>query len=233
MPRRAILNETVGGAFSLEPCTEPDHAPAYSRAGTGSREEHTYHLRVWSAETAKLLEALVRGLEPLVRERSSKVRERKLEELIEFFTSKLVVPSEVDVRMAERLAQRRAHLLKEFGYVTAEQLAKTNASKAENRHALADNWKKRHLVFSVIHRDSRGRLREVFPAFQFEDDRPIKAVREIIEAFGARKSPWKLAMWFTSNNGWLPKQTRPVDLLASDPRAVIEAARLDAGGSAA
>jgi hypothetical protein len=38
-------------------------------------------------------------------------------------------------------------------------------------------------------------------------------------------------MWFISNNGWLPGQARPVDLLESDSAAVVEAARRDAAGS--
>ncbi len=172
-------------------------------------------------------------LASLVQEHTVKVRSRKTEELIEIITGNLVAPSNVDVSMAHRLAARRARLLKEFGWTTAEELAAANGSQAANRHALADNWKKRRLVFSVPHRDAKKGQHEVFPLFQFEDHRPIKAVREIIEAFGERKSPWKLALWFTSNNGWLPNQARPVDLLTSSPKDVIEAARRDAGGSAA
>jgi len=55
----------------------------------------------------------------------------------------------------------------------------------------------------------------------------------VLAAFGERKAPWKLALWFTSNNGWLPGSARPVDMLLSDPEAVIGAARHDAAGSAA
>jgi hypothetical protein len=76
-------------------------------------------------------------------------------------------------------------------------------------------------------------VREVFPLIQFEDHRPIQAVQGVIQAFGPAKARWKLALWFTSNCGWLPGQARPVDLLATDPQAVVRAAQLDAGGSAA
>jgi len=58
-------------------------------------------------------------------------------------------------------------------------------------------------------------------------------VQSVLAAFGERKAPWKLALWFTSNNGWLPGSARPVDMLLSDPEAVIGAARHDAAGSAA
>ncbi|WP_265282419.1 hypothetical protein [Verminephrobacter aporrectodeae] len=77
------------------------------------------------------------------------------------------------------------------------------------------------------------RERDVYPVFQFDEGKPIKAVQEVLEAFGGRKAPWKLALWFTSNNGWLAGSARPVDLLTSDPRAVIDAARRDAEGDAA
>ena len=64
----------------------------------------------------------------------------------------------------------------------------------------------------------------IHPAFQFEDHKPIAAVRAVLEAFGKRKAPWKLALWFTSNNGWLPDNARSVDLRVSDLQAVVEAA---------
>ena len=138
-----------------------------------------------------------------------------------------------DVTMAQRLAARHARVPGEFGYVTAEQLAEANRSRTVNRHALADNWKKRRQVFAVRHRDEGGQAQEVFPLFQFDDHKPIKAVHDVLKAFGDRKAPWKLALWFTSNNGWLPGQARPVDLLASSPDAVVQAAQRDAAASAA
>jgi hypothetical protein len=132
--------------------------------------------------------------------------------------------------MSILLAARRARVLKEFGWMTAEQLAEANGSETANRRALVDNWKKRHQVFSVPHRDAKKEQREVFILFQFDKNlRPIKAMREIIEVFGERKSPWKLALWFASNNGWLPNQARPVDLLTSSPDAVIKAACRETG----
>ena len=227
-------DQTIDRTPSFEPSTASTHRGSEPELIT---LEHFSPIRIYDQAEAKVLEALeamMPSLEPLVREHTGKVRTRKLEELIEIFTENLVAPSNVDVSMARRLAARRARLLKEFGWTTAEKLAVANGSQAANRHALVDNWKKRHQVFSVPHRDAKEGQREVFPLFQFDEDhRPIKAMREIIEAFGERKSPWKLALWFTSNNGWLPNQARPVDLLTSSPNDVIEAARRDAGGSAA
>ena len=147
--------------------------------------------------------------------------------------ARMLAPSAVDLETAQRLARRHARILNEFGYFTAEQLADANGSQASNRTALAGSWRKRRQVFAVPHPDKAARDRDVYPAFQFENGRPIKVVHEVLEAFAGRKGPWKLAMWFASNNGGLPASGRPVDLLSSDPDQVVRAARRDAEGSAA
>ena len=133
----------------------------------------------------------------------------------------------VDVVMAARVDTRRERVLNEFGYFTAEQLADANCSRASDRHALASNWKRRRRVFSVPLADSSGHLRQVFPRFQFENGKPLAAVRTVVEAFGPDKDAWKLALWFASNNGWLPGQARPADLLQTLAGAVLQAAQRD------
>lgn len=199
----------------------------------GAKPSHVYRLEVQGAAASRIVEAVMPVLGRMLSDKTAEVRERKLEELVDFLAGQMVVPSAVDTQMAQRLAARHARVLVEFGFVTAEQLADANQSRAGNRHALADNWKKRRQVFAVRRRDEAGRVREVFPLFQFENFKPVRAVQSVLEAFGERKSPWKLALWFTSNNGWLPGQARPVDLLGSDPQTVLQAAQRDAAGSAA
>jgi hypothetical protein len=175
-------------SFQPWPSTVVPGAPA---AGTAT---HAYLIQVEGDSMSRLLEAIMPVLDRLLQEKTARVREQKLEELVDFMAGQMVVPSAVDLKMAQRLAARRTRLLEEFGYATAEQLAEANRSRAANRHALTDNWKKRRQVFSVRHRDEAGRLREVFPLFQFEDYKPIRAVQAVLEAFGDRKSPWKLAL---------------------------------------
>ena len=201
-----------------------------SGRGTPGR---TFLLEVKDAAASGMLLASLSMLDRLLVEKIAAVRERHMEEVIDFMTERMLVPSPVELDMAQRLATRHARVLNEFGHFTAEQLARANRSQASNRAALADNWRKRRQVFAVPHPDRAARERDVYPAFQFEDHKPIRAVHDVLEAFGAHKAPWKLALWFTSNNGWLPGSARPVDLLATDPQAVIGAARRDAEGSAA
>jgi len=138
-----------------------------------------------------------------------------------------------DMAMAQRLAGRHAQILGEFGFFTAGQLAELNQSLVTDHDALADSWKKRRQVFAVSAQDSTGQAQEIFLGFQFEAGRPVKTVQQVLAQFDDRKTPWNIALWFTSNNGWLPGQVRPVDLLLSAPEAVIQAARFEAAGSSA
>jgi len=231
MGKSSSQGALLDGVLSFRPWT-PSAAQARGQAERAP-PGHAYLVQVQSDAMSRVLEAVMPILGRLMSEKTAAVRAQKLEELVEFIAGKMVVPSPVDTRMAQRLAARHARVLNEFGFVTAEQLADANHSRAGNRNALADNWKKRRQVFAVRHREESGRLREVFPLFQFEDHKPIKAVQAVLEAFGDGKAPWKVALWFTSNNGWLPGQARPVDLLGSAADAVIQAAVRDAAGSAA
>ena len=231
MSKTSRSDALLGDGLSFQPWP-PGTTDTRERSKPG-KAAHAYLIQVQSDAMSRMLEAVVPVLDRLLQEKTAEVREQKLEELVDFMAGQMVVPSTVDMKMAQRLAARHARVLSEFGYATAEQLAEANQSRAGNRSALADNWKKRRQVFAVRHRDESGRPREVFPLFQFEDHKPIKAVQAVLEAFGERKAPWKLALWFASNNGWLPKQARPVDLLVSEPQSVVEAARRDAAGSAA
>jgi hypothetical protein len=232
MGKSASQPALIGAALSFQAC-KPGLAAAHGQAGQAQgKSSHAYLVQVHSDAMSQVLEAVMPMLDRVLAHKTSEVREQKLEELVDFITGQMVVPSPLDRQMAQRVAARHARVLNEFGFVTAAQLADANQSRAVNRNALADNWKKRRQVFGVRHRDASGRPQEVFPLFQFDDHKPIKAVQAVLEAFGDRKAPWKLALWFTSNNGWLPGQARPVDLLESAASAVAHAAAHDAAGSA-
>lgn len=208
--------------------------PYSPKPGTAEDKGHTYLIGVENEAASHVLEGMMPLLGRLLGEKVIEVRARKMEQMVNFMTEQMLMPTAIDMQMAQRLATRHARILNEFGYFTGEQLADANRSQAASRSALVDNWRKRRQVFAVRHPDATtARSREVYPAFQFDNHKPIKAVQAILEAFGDRKDPWKLALWFTSNNGWLADQARPVDLLTSESDAVIQAARQDAGGSAA
>lgn len=216
-----------GDLLSIQPYVE-EHRTSRRRGG------RAFVLEVATEAASDTLLASLPLLDRLLSEKIASVRERRIEEMVDFLAARLVTPSVAEREMAQRLAVRHARVLDEFGFFTAEQLADANGSRAGNRTALADNWRKRRQVFVVPHPDRSARERDVYPAFQFDESaKPIKAVQAVLEAFDGRKTPWKIALWFTSNNGWLADSARPVDLLTRDPQAVVEAARREAEGGAA
>jgi hypothetical protein len=175
---------------------------------------------------------MLRSMGRLLAEKRAAEFERRMEETVDVLAKSMVSFESADFEMAERLARRHARILEEFGSYTAEELGKLNGSKAGNPGAMADNWRKRRQVFAVPHPGKPARERDVYPAFQFSDDhKPMKVVQSVLEIFADRKTPWKIALWFTSNNGLLADSARPVDLLETDPQAIIQAARHEAQGS--
>lgn len=206
---------------------------AYEKAPEHKAQGRTFVVQVASDAASSTLLASLPVLDRILTEKVAAVRKRKLAEMVDFMATRMLQPSAVETRMAQRLAERHARVLDEFGFYSAEELAKLGGSNAKNRAALADNWRRRGQVFAVPHPDQATHAGDVFPAFQFKEGKPIKGVQQVLEAFSGRKTQWKLALWFTSNNGLLPESARPVDLLVTDPNAVAQAAREDARGTAA
>ncbi len=152
------------------------------------------------------------------------VSRRSAATLIEAMLPREPVPSPAAVLQARRNAAARDQLLREFGGWSSGEVAERAGSRARNRAALANRWKQEGRIFSVPHLGA-----DVFPGFQFDEQgQPLDAIREVI-ATASGWSPWELAIWFISLNGWLGGR-RPVDLLASDPAAVTSSARREAAG---
>lgn len=103
-----------------------------------------------------------------------------------------------------RNAQARRALLAEFGALGTSELA-------------PGTW-----ALAVPDANSHP----VYPAFQFAaDGRLHPVVSEVLTRFAVSDmSAWQAALWFTRPTGWL-QDRRPVDLLATEPDAVLLAAR--------
>lgn len=121
---------------------------------------------------------------------------------------------------AQRNAEARAALKEEFGLLSGADVADAAGSHAQNRSAMADEWRAHRQVFTV---EAGGQAR--FPGFQFDTHgRPRPVIAQILQVFGDRLAGWELALWFTGNNDWLGG-LRPVDALSSDAELVLDAAR--------
>jgi hypothetical protein len=136
--------------LSFQPWSQGEAKPASDKAS------HLYLVQVHSDAMSQVLETVMPLLDRLLTQKTAEVREQKLEALVDFITGQMVVPSRLDMQMARCIAARHARVLNEFGFVTAPELSEANQSRAGNRSALADNWKKRRQVFAVRHRDESG-----------------------------------------------------------------------------
>jgi hypothetical protein len=129
------------------------------------------------------------------------------------------VLEESRVLQLQRLAAARDRFLKECPTLTSHDISEVNGSRATNQAALANGWKAAGRIFALkVERTDR------YPAFQFGDDgKPLPVIATVLEIMGSEK-PWSVALWLVAGSGWLGGR-RPVDLLRTDPDAVVHAAR--------
>ena len=100
--------------------------------------------------------------------------------------------ADVYVRIARKNAEMRATYLKTTKLYTAEDI------RALNPSAPSTKWKREWRVFAI-----QDGEKDLFPAFQFADGKPLPIIKEILEALPDYLSPWQTAFWFQSPNGWL------------------------------
>ena len=126
-----------------------------------------------------------------------------------------------------RNAQARARFLAEDKPYTAAEASRRLGSQAKNETAMASRLKQAGKLFAV-----REGTVEKYPRFQFDSHgRLLPAMGEILAAFRGRLAGWEIALWFSSNNGWLPAEARPIDLLRKHPDAVVAAAKQGVDGA--
>jgi hypothetical protein len=142
-------------------------------------------------------------------------------ELVEAMTPDTEIPTPPVVLQARRNAEARTSLLKEFGALTAAQVAELAGSEAKNTSALAGRWRREGRLIAVEHHGTM-----YYPGFQFDSSgKPKAVVADVLRYLGPPAvTPWQQALWFTSANGWLDGR-RPVDLLDDQGDAVVAAAR--------
>jgi hypothetical protein len=118
-------------------------------------------------------------------------------------------------------AAARAEFLDRWPSLRSAEVADLVGSAAANRNAAAHKLLRKGQLFAV-----RYRGQDFYPSFQFDvaEARPRPVIARALgrlQAAGLRG--WEIAFWFTDPNGWLD-DSRPVDLLQSDPDAVAAAA---------
>ena len=172
------------------------------------------------AEILQSIQAFVVLLQKHLAARQTTELERLIEILEVAMPALSVRQHPAVVEQACRNVEFRAEFLKRYDALDAEQVDERSGSKADDTAELAHAWRNDGKIFGV---ERQGRV--LYPAFQFGGDgRPKPVVADILQAIGKR-GPWQIASWFDTPNGWLSGDRRPVDVMDTDPDAVVNAAR--------
>ncbi|WP_175983234.1 hypothetical protein [Caballeronia zhejiangensis] len=176
---------------------------------------------------AALAEAIQR-LGPLADALFNEQGEEQLKLLLRAVTPVVPVPEHTLREAAMRKAAMKG-VLEASDWLTAAQIARLAELSGSNPSQQPNRWKHDGLIFAI---DINGK--DHFPAYGLDPDRkyrPRRAMMDVLKVFGNRKDGWALAFWFASVNSYLGG-ARPLDVLQSDPKHVIEAAEAEAEGVA-
>lgn len=132
------------------------------------------------------------------------------------------IPTPAAIEQLRRYALVRTTFMKEVPLLRSSEVAQLSGSTARNSSARASRWKSERRIFSV-----QWNGIDYYPAFQFspKSGEPLPAMQTILNIFGDALREWQIAIWFFANNGSLAGARRPMDVIARDPKAVIEAAK--------
>jgi hypothetical protein len=170
----------------------------------------------------KLLSRIDSGMSEALMQRNAEADERTRA----LFRAIMPPLSSAEEEMSARVARARVEILKKHGYLTRDAIAKW--SSAAKPDSLIDTWRSRKKVFAVTVPLQSAKEADVYLAFQFRERKPLAIIGQVMELFGAKKTGWTLAHWFVSGNGWIKGGKAPVELLESDPNAVLKAATYEA-----
>ena len=122
--------------------------------------------------------------------------------------------AEIDREIERENDEMRATYLKTTKLYTAEDI------RALNPSAPSAKWKREGQVFAI-----QDGEKDLFPAFQFADGKPLPIIQKILKALPEDMSPWETAFWFESSDGWLGGKT-PQECLKNESKVIDAAEQL-------
>lgn len=153
----------------------------------------------------------------ILKERRMALTERNIEALVDLYLQG-EERADVDRELEQDNAELRAQYLREVPTFTAADIHKLmHGSQLNNPSEPASRWRREKRAFAV--RNGRAQL---FPCFQFADGLPLPVVRQVLKRLPADMTPWQIAFWFRSGNGWLNGRS-PEEAL-DDEESVLNAA---------
>ena len=117
--------------------------------------------------------------------------------------------AEIDLEIEQENEEMRATYLQTTELYTAKDI-----------QGPSTKWKREGRVFAVHDGE-----KDLFPAFQFADGKPLPVIKKILEALPDYLSPWQTAFWFESGNGWLGGKT-PRECLKNESKVIDAAEQL-------
>jgi hypothetical protein len=165
---------------------------------------------------AGTISRVVERVPEIARIRRQQLTEKNIEALVELYLADDPVAEARRVIETDN-ARERARFLSDVACLTSKEIAHNAGHQAANASVTASRWKQQGRIFSVPSRGS-----ELYPAFQFREGQPHPSVAKILRELPKHMSPWQIAFWFTSSNGWL-RGAMPADRL-DEEEAVVKAA---------
>lgn len=153
-------------------------------------------------------------------ERRKELTERNIEVLVDLYLQG-EAQADVDRELEQDNAELRAQYLREVPTFTAAEIHEfMHGSMLRNPSEPASRWRREKRVFAV----RAGRAQQ-YPRFQFVDGHPQPVIKEVLKRLPDDMSPWQIAFWFRSGNGWLDGRS-PEEALGDEEGILMAADRL-------
>ena len=156
----------------------------------------------------------------IVGQRRKEMTERNIEALVDLYLEG-EERADVDRELEQDNAELRARYLREVPTYTAVDIHELmHGSKLSNLSESASRWKREKRVFAV-----RAGPAQLFPRFQLADGYPLPVIKEVLKRLPDDMTPWQIAFWFRSGNGWLDGRS-PEEALGDEAGVLNAAERL-------
>ncbi len=172
-----------------------------------------------SDKTAEMMNFILDKMVQLAPAHADALRERNIEKLLEILADDLP-RAQVESDLEFDNAGLRAEYLSEVPVLKAAEVRTQSGLNPRNKSEPASRWKREGKLFAI-----RVRGIDLYPAFQFEDGAPNPVIKKVLDALPGDMSPWQIALWFASGNGWLDGK-EPQECLARPDDVVLAARRL-------
>lgn len=156
----------------------------------------------------------------IVGQRRKELTERNVEALVDLYLEG-EKRAEVDGELEQDNAELRARYLLEVPTYTAAEIHELmHGSQLRNPSEPASRWRREKRVFAV-----RGGRAQLFPRFQFAEGSPLPVIKKVLKCLPDDMTPWQIAFWFRSGNGWLDGKS-PEEALGDEDGVLNAADRL-------